>query len=67
MNLLAESVGVGAILIIIFALIHVIIMSAAPEFAMGHGGMLLNAFLAGAATHILFELSGGNSYYCANR
>ena len=67
MNLLIEAAGIGFSVTIIFMIIHVIMMSAAPEFAMGHGGMFLSAFLTGAVTHILFEYSGGNSWYCANR
>jgi hypothetical protein len=58
-----EAIGVGIILVIIFALIHVSMMAVSPK-AMEHSGIFLGVFLAGVIGHLFLEETGGNKKFC---
>ena len=59
-----EAIAIGVILVIIFALIHVPMMSISPGFSMSHMGIFLGVFLAGALGHLGFEATGMNKSFC---
>jgi hypothetical protein len=63
-NLYNEAIAVGILFVILFALVHVSIMNVAPKFSMGHAGIGLCAFLAGAIGHLLFEHLDLNAEFC---
>ena len=63
-NLTNEAIAVGVLFVILFAFVHAPMMAAAPEFSMGHAGIGLCAFLAGALGHLMFEYSGLNAKFC---
>ena len=63
-NLTSEALAVGIVFVILFAIVHAPMMAAAPEFSMGHAGLGLCAFLAGALGHLAFEHFGLNASFC---
>lgn len=63
-NLTSEAIAVGILFVILFALVHAPMMAAAPKFSMGHAGLGLCAFLAGALGHLAFEHFGLNAKFC---
>jgi|LauGreDrversion4_2_1035121.scaffolds.fasta_scaffold953849_1 hypothetical protein len=63
-NLYNEAIAVGILFVILFAIVHVLMMNFAPKFSMGHAGIGLCAFLAGAIGHLLFEHGGLNAKFC---
>ncbi len=63
-----EAVIVAIVLVLIFFLVHVGFMLRFSQAAMtDHGLLAAQVAIAGAAFHILFELTGLNAWYCLRR
>lgn len=65
-QLAVESTIVGAVLMIVYVVIHIIFMTLG-DFAMAHTGIFAAAFVAGALGHLLFEYTGANSKFISWR
>ena len=59
-----EAGVVGVLMAILFAMVHMPMMKAAPAYSMSHSGIFLGVFLAGAIGHLLLEAAGLNKRFC---
>ena len=66
-RLLTEATSVGVIFLVIFAIIHMIFMAAAPDLSMSHGGIFGAAFLSAFLGHLFFEATGLNAKFVNDR
>jgi hypothetical protein len=59
-----EAAVVGAIMVILYAMVHMPMAGAFPKFAATGAGVFLAVFLAGAIGHLLLEAAGLNEKFC---
>ena len=66
--LAAEALAVAVVLVLIFFGVHAAFMAAFHRRAMtDHMLLALQVALSGALFHVIFELTGLNAWYCAQR
>jgi hypothetical protein len=65
--LMQEAGVIGLSLLVVFVIIHMLAMVISPEGSMGHAGIFLTVFLAGALTHIVYEATGANDMFIKRR
>ena len=61
-----EAAVVGAIMVVLYAMVHMPMAGALPKFAATSAGVVLAIFLAGAIGHLLLEAAGLNKKFCQN-
>lgn len=59
-----EAAAVGAIMVVMYAMVHMPMAGALPNFAATGAGVVLAVFLAGAVGHLLLEAAGLNKKFC---
>ena len=63
-QVLFEAAVVGIVLSALFGVGHGVHMSRSGKRAMEHDALLMQAFVAGSAFHVLAEVLGVNERYC---
>ena len=67
-TLTVEALVVALVLVLIFFLVHMGFMAVYRDAAMtNHALLAVQVAIAGAAFHVLFEITGLNAWYCAQR
>ncbi|NBQ70553.1 MAG: hypothetical protein EBU46_17675 [Nitrosomonadaceae bacterium] len=59
-----EAAAVGAIMVILYAMVHMPMAGAFPKFAATGAGVYFAVFLAGVVGHLLLEAAGLNKKFC---
>ena len=65
MQLFAEAFVVGALFVVLFALVHILMMAILGDEAMRHPAIFGAAFSSAFLFHIVADVTGMNAYYCA--
>jgi len=63
-NVLLEAVIGSAVLVLLFLLLHLPLMQVAPDWSMGHVGILTTLFVTGVLAHVIAEKTGLNRRFC---
>lgn len=67
MNLLQESIIIGIVFVVLFALVHSLFMYKNSEAAMKHESLFFQTFMTAGLFHILADILGLNDKYCSGK
>ncbi len=67
MHLLQESIIIGIVFVILFAIVHSLFMYKNSVAAMKHESLFLQTFITAGLFHILADIFGLNDKYCSSK